>query len=106
MKLFLTNKYGKFDAVADYNEHTKEFIVLKGSRVSDTISTAPTFRGAKTIEKQRALHVKKNIVQEDVVFKSSSTAGNFVTGNSTDGTSSWKDENGKKLKAILAEIKE
>jgi hypothetical protein len=27
-------------------------------------------------------------------------------GNSTDGPSSWKDENGKELKAILAEIKE
>lgn len=105
MKLFLT-KSGKFDAIADYNEHTKEFVVLKGSCVSDTISTAPTFRGAKTIEKQRKLYVEKNIVQENVVFKSSSTAGNFVTGNSTNGPSSWKDENGKKLKVILAETKE
>lgn len=106
MKLYLRNRNDKFDASAEYNTQTGAFVVLKGSRVSDSISTAPTFRGAKTVEKQRKLYVKKNIVQDDVVFKSPSTAGNFVTGNSTDGPSSWKDENGKKLKVILAEIKE
>lgn len=106
MKLFLTNRYGKYDAVAEYNARTKEFVVLKGSHVSDSISTAPTFRGANEIKKRRKMYVMNNIVQEDVVFKSSSTAGNFVTGNSTDGPGSWKNENGKKLKVILAELKE
>lgn len=106
MKLYLKSRNDRFDASAEYNPQTEVFVVLRGSRVSENISTAPTFRGAKTIEKQRKLHVKKNIVQEDVAFKSSSTAGNFVTGHSTDGPSSWKDENGKKLQAILAEIKE
>lgn len=103
MKLYLKNRNDRFDATAEYNQQTGEFIVLKGSRVSDSISTAPTFRSVKTIEKQRSLYVKNNIVQENVVFKSSSTAGNFVTGNSTDGPSSWKDETGKKLKEIFSE---
>ena len=105
MKLYLKNRNDRFDASAEYNLQTGEFVVLKGSRVSDSISTAPTFRGVKAIEKQRSLYVENNIVQENVVFKSSSTAGNFVTGNSTDGPSSWKDETGKKLKEILSELK-
>ena len=105
MKLYLKNRNDRFDAAAEYNQQTGEFVVMKGSRVSDSISTAPTFRSVKAIEKQRSLYVKNNIVQENVVFKSSSTAGNFVTGNSTDGPSSWKDETGKKLKEILSEMK-
>ena len=104
MRLYLKNRNGRFDAVAEYDIADKTFVVLKGSRVSEDISSAPTFRGVKTIEKQRALYVKGNIVQADVVFKSSSTAGNFVTGNSTDGPNSWKDETGKKLKVILQDI--
>lgn len=105
MKLYLKNRNGRFDAVAEYDVQNGIFTVLKGSRVSDSISTAPTFRGAKTVVKQRSLYVKNYIVQEHVAFKSSSTAGNFVTGNSTDGPSSWKDETGKKLKEILSELK-
>ena len=42
-------------------------------------------------------------VIKDVPFKSASTAANFVTGASTNGLTAWKDENGKTLKAILAE---
>ena len=37
----------------------------------------------------------------DVTFKSSSTAGNFVTGRSTDGPGSWKTLDGKRLKDML-----
>lgn len=37
----------------------------------------------------------------DTVFKSLSTAENFVTGGSTDGMSAWKDSSGKKLKELL-----
>lgn len=106
MKLYFKNRNGRFDAVAEFNSQSGEFIVLKGSRVSDSISSAPTFRGAKTVDKQRNAYVENNIVKENVVFKSSSTAGNFVTGNSTDGPSSWKDANGKTLKAIMSEAKE
>lgn len=103
MKLYLNNRKDTFDAIAEYNLQTGEFVVLKGSRVSEEISTAPTFKSIKTIIKQRGLFVYNNIVQEDVVFRSSSSAGNFVTGHSTDGPSAWKDKSGKKLKEILSE---
>lgn len=92
----------KVDARATYNTETKETVVLKGSLISNTISQAKTFRGAKSIMKARDGVVDSDFVlTENVVFKSSSTAGNFVTGRSTDGLSSWTTEDGKKLKEII-----
>ena len=105
MKLFLKNPNGSYDAVAEYNVQSNEFIVLKGSRVSYTISASPTFQGTIAIKNQRALHVKDNIVQEDVSFRSSSAAGNFVTGYSTNGPKYWKNEKGIMLKVIMQELK-
>ena len=103
MKLFLTSKNGNVNAQADYNVKSGEFIVLKGSKISDTIAHSEKFRGAKSIEKQRANTVKNSIVICDVTFKSASTAANYVTGASTNGLISWKDESGKNLKEIIAE---
>jgi hypothetical protein len=37
-------------------------------------------------------------VKEDVIFKSASTAANFVTGSSTNGLTSWKTEEGKAIR--------
>ena len=70
------------------------------------ISEAPTFRGAKAIRMLRDKYVVDRVVKENVCFKSSSTAGNFVTGYSTDGPRAWKAKNGKTLKDILSETKE
>lgn len=103
MKLFLNTRNRRFEAVAEYDMKTGMFVVLKGSRVSDNVSFSPAFRGAKSVEKRRELFVKNCVVQEDVCFRSSSTAANFVTGNSTNGPSSWRDERGRKLKEILKE---
>ena len=106
MKLFIVREAKGINAVAEYNPAEKQFVVLKGSTVFDTISAAPTFRGAKAIKMLREKHVVDRVVKEDVCFKSSSTAGNFVTGNSTDGPGTWKDKNGKTLKVVLSETKE
>lgn len=106
MKLFITKEKKGIKAIAEYYPEDGRFVVLKNSIVSDTISSAPTFRGAKAIALQREKYVINRVVKENVCFSSSSTAGNFVTGNSTDGPSSWKDETGKKLKEILSETKE
>ena len=100
MKLFLKNKNATVNAIGERNSE-KEFVVKKGSVVSNKISSAPTFRGSKTVKKMRELYVKNSVVQEDVKFKSPSTAANFVTGSSTDGMQAWKDETGKKLKELI-----
>lgn len=100
IKVFLSNRNGA-DAVGQFNEKTKELTVLKGSHVSDTISTSPKFRGTETIKKKRNEVTKNGIVQVDVTFKSCSTAANFVTGNSSNGYRTWKNEEGKVLKLLV-----
>ena len=105
MKLYITNENKGIKAIAEYTPSDKRFIVLKGSEVSYSVSKAPTFRGAKAILALREKYVVERIVQENVTFKSSSTAGNFVTGYSTDGPSTWKDETGQTLKALNEQTK-
>ena len=103
MKLYLSRKKGNVNAQANYNVESGEFVVLKGSKISETIAYSDKFRGAKSIEKQRTNTVKDATVICDVPFKSASTAANYVTGASTNGLISWKDKNGKCLKEIIAE---
>ena len=103
MRLYLKRPRSNINAVAEYDVANKLFIVLKGSIISETIAYSEKFRGAKSIEKSRVGVVDGTRVIKDVPFKSASTAANFVTGASTNGLTAWKDENGKTLKAILAE---
>jgi len=106
MKLFIERASKGISAVAEYDPENKRFVVLKGSKVSEDVSSAPTFRGANAIRILRNKYVVDREVTEDVSFRSSSTAGNFVTGSSTDGPGTWRSENGEKLKSILSETKE
>lgn len=101
IKLFMTKKATGVHAEGLYDTDTKQFTVFAGSIVSGDVSQAPTFRGAKSILKAREGVLDGQKLIKDVHFKSSSTAGNFVTGRSTDGMSSWKDEQGRTLKEIL-----
>lgn len=101
MKLFLKREKTGVDAICDYNENTKTFTVLKGSKVSSGIAYSEKFKGSKTIEKHRKEYVDKGIVKKDAIFKSSSTAANFVTGTSTNGLRAWKDKDNKYLKEII-----
>lgn len=102
MRLYIIRKLQGINAIAEYEAEKRVFKVLKNSVVSQNISEAKTFRGAKTVKTLREKYVKNNIVQEDIVFNSSSTAANFVTGSSTDGLRTWKNEEGKSLKAIIS----
>ena len=106
MKVFLNSMKRGIDAIGEYNAETKSLTVLKGSVVSRFISTAATFRGAKTVEKYRNLYVTNQIVTEDVVFKSPSTAANFVTGSSTDGTKAWKTGDGVTISALSKKVED
>lgn len=103
MKLVLVRQKSGIDAWAEYNPENKEFVVKKGSIVSEKVSHSEKFRSVNTVEKLRDEYVKNRRVIEDIVFKSSSTAANFVTGVSTNGMQAWKDEDGNILKNILAE---
>ena len=98
--LYLKNRSGA-DSTAVFDTISKEFTILKGSIISESMSASPKFRGLNSIKEQRALFVKNNIVVSDTIFKSPSTAANFVTGNSTNGLIAWKDENGIPLKKLI-----
>ena len=76
--------------------------MLKRSRVSDAVSCSKTFRGAKQVISLRAEFVEDDFTVKDLVFKSASTAANFVTGTSSNGLIVWKDKNGITLKEVLA----
>ena len=100
MKLFLKNKMGA-DAKGIYNPDKHEFIVLKGSKVSAMVSDSPRFYGKESVFKYRNAFTKNGVVTQDVVFKSSSTAANFITGYSTNGMLAWRNEKNEKLKSLL-----
>ena len=102
MKFYIKRKKHNIDAVAEYIPETGEFIVLENSKVSDAISQSVKFRGVKAVREKREANVDDdNLVVKNVVFKSPSTAGNFVTGFSTNGLDAWKDENGRSFKEIV-----
>ena len=104
MLLFMQTKGDRYDARAEYNPSTKQTIVLKGSRVSVDIAYSRSFRGTNKIERLRSKYVVNNIVQENVEFKSSSTAASFVSGRSMTGYAVWKDATGKRLGEIISEL--
>lgn len=106
MKVYLKRKKSNVDAVADFDPINKGITVLKGSKLSTTIAHTEKFRGAKSIEKNRAGIVKDNTLLKDISFKSTSTAANFVTGSSTNGLIAWKDSDGRSVKEILAAIED
>lgn len=103
MKLYITQRNSDVSAIGEYDSATKAMTVLKGSIVSSDVAHSEKFRGAKTIEKNRHLVVVDGVVVEDITFKSSSTAANFVTGRSSNGLIVWKDKAGRTLKSILTE---
>ncbi len=102
MKLYLTSRISHVNAQAEYDVKNKNFVVLKGSIVSKDIAKSATFRSTKSIEKWRAEYVNGNVVKKDIVFKSASTAANFVTGRSTNGLVVWKNDNNVKLKDLIS----
>ena len=103
LKLFMKIDRIGVNAKAIFDTETRRTTVLKGSVLSPTISAAPTFHGKKAIVKTRENCVVNNILEKDLIFSSPSTAGNIVTGRSTDGLQAWKTEDGRTLKEALSE---
>ena len=94
MRVYLISKWNNTNAIGDYCLDDESLVVLKGSVLSATISSSKTFRGKQAILNSREGTVIDNVLQEDVRFKSPSTAANFVTGASSNGKRLWKTENG------------
>ena len=101
MKLYIIKQRKEIYAEGEYDVDTKVMTVFKGAKLSKDIAHSATFRGSKSIEKHREGIVKNNILMENISFKSSSTAANFVTGRSSNGFDVWKDKEGKSLKELV-----
>ena len=54
MRLILKRRNTPIDAVGEYDESTRCFVVKKGTVVSETVAHSEKFRGANTIEKYRS----------------------------------------------------
>ena len=101
MDIYLSNRAKTVNAHAIYNPKDKTVTLCAGSIISENISGG-SFRSAKSIEKMRNTEsVRGTEVVKDIVFKSASTAANFVTGSSTNGLIAWKDRDGKSLKSLI-----
>lgn len=101
MILYLKREKSGIDAIMNFDSSNSSYTVLKGSVLSSNIAYSEKFRGAKSIEKARMNVVVNNVLQTDMIFKSASTAANFVTGNSTNGLIAWKNKDGVILKTLI-----
>ncbi|MEF2619371.1 MAG: DUF4357 domain-containing protein [Clostridia bacterium] len=101
MNFYLDSKKNNFKATLEVTKDGK-YVLKKGSTVNRKISMS--FKSYKTVLKRRdeyGLNEKNNVLNKDIKFNSSSVAGEFVTGSSCNGPSSWKNEKGMKLKEWL-----
>ena len=103
MKLYLKKRNSDVTAIGEYNFSTGEMLVKKGAIVSEKVTTEGKFKSVKTVMKNRELYCNGRKTKKDVVFRSASSAANFVTGISTNGLIAWKDKDGKPLKTFIEE---
>ena len=102
MELYLKTRSGA-NAVGEYDPEKKTMVVRKGSIVAPDVHTDGRFRSANAIIKYREQYCDSLKTKQDVMFKSASTAANFVTGQSTNGLTKWKNSDGVTLKSLLQE---
>ncbi len=103
MELYLKKPSSGVSAVGEYDFEAGTMTVKKGSTVSENVHSDGKFRSAKSVARYREAHCEGATVKEDVVFKSASTAANFITGRSTNGLIAWKDAEGRTLKELMSE---
>ena len=72
------------------------YIVLKGSKIAPSSGADDTISSGNR-KKREECKIENNILKEDVLFNSPSSAAEFVTGKSCNGWVSWKTKDGKTL---------
>ena len=98
VELFFTRTIKKinFTVEASAKQTAEGFVVLKGSSIAPSSGTDSTI-SAGNLKKRRECKIIDNILQEDVLFNSPSSAAEFITGKSCNGWISWKTKDGKTL---------
>ncbi len=98
MLLFLKRSRNICDATCELKDGM--FIVKKGSLISKNDSYDKMTKEARTYRDDEKI-VKDYITQKDLTFKSSTSAAQFVTGQSVNGSKAWRDEKGNKLADLI-----
>lgn len=93
----LTQKIRDFgDVKGNAIVRNSQFVLLKGSVCRSKID-----KNVSSVRKN--IKIENNILQEDVICSSPSTAGVIVTGKSINGWTSWKDSLGNKIEIYRSE---
>lgn len=98
VQLYLNRKVKDIGKITAYGVKTNDgFIVKKGSKISPKYTDLISKNLLKIKE---SASIEDDILQEDLWFKSASTAANFCTGQNCNGLKEWKNENGIPLKEL------
>ncbi len=92
-----------FTVEAFAKQTTEGFVVLKGSKIAP-ISEDEKYISSGNRKKREECKIDNNILQDDVLFNSPSSAAEFVTGKSCNGWTSWKTKGGKTLHDLEEQI--
>lgn len=87
---------------------TEGFVVFEGSKMSNKEAQKSLSETIRNLRRQYINDGKvvDRVLQQNILFSSSSAAANFLLGYTVSGPQSWKDKSGKLLKEIEAlEIK-
>ena len=98
IELFFTRTIKKlnFTIEASAKQTSEGFVVLKGSKIAPSSGTDDTISSGN-LKKREECKIIDDILQEDVLFNSPTSAAQFVTGKSCNGWVSWKTKDGKTL---------
>ncbi len=93
--------YFKYSDIRATGKRTSDgFVVLKGSSISKQFTKSCPERVHKNREKYSSKINNEFILTEDILFKSPSSAAEFIGGASLSGYEKWCDKNGLTLKDI------
>ena len=92
-------------ATASGRVTSEGFVLFAGSKINEKTAEKSLSNGAKNMRKQylESDRIKDYVVQEDLLFSSSSAAADFVLGYSVSGPKTWKLKDGRSLKEIESE---
>lgn len=101
LELFLTRNIKKIDFTVEAaaKQTSEGFVVLKGSKIAPSSDDDNTISPGNS-KKRKECKIENDILQEDVLFTSPSSAAEFVTGKSGNGWIWWKNKEGMTLNDI------
>ena len=100
IKLYAIGRKRNVNATANYYDDNR-IVVLKGSKISSEESIFKMSKEAEINRKNKSLINNDFELKEDISFKSSSAAAQFVSGYSVNGLLYRKTKEGERLKDII-----